>query len=229
MQVKFCHRFLFAAKCPNDPDTGEIFSGKSCDFVKFPLYFPKQGDAEIHNEKDGQKKYRNGYNKNQGAAHIDSKGHDHGTKDNKRAAQQQAEPHVEAVLYLVNVIGKPCNQSICSQPVKLGEGKTLYMVKDSLSKLGGKAGACLCGKKLGCNTDSQTGSSHEKQDKKILNDNLPVISRNSHINHTGDDHGNQQVKYYLQKLEKGSQYAFFFVVFQVDSETSHVLFPPFLK
>ena len=87
------------------------------------------------------------------------------------------------------------------------------MVKHRLTKPGSESCTCFCGKELGCNTDSQTGSSHEKQDKKASDNDAAVIFGNSHIDHMGDHNGNHKVRYNFQKLEKRSQYGLLFVVF----------------
>ena len=87
------------------------------------------------------------------------------------------------------------------------------MVKHRLTKPGSKSGTCLCGKKLGCDTDSQTGAGHKDQNKKAPDNDTSVIFCNSHIDHMSDHNRNHQVKDNLQKLEKGSKYGLFFVVF----------------
>ena len=98
------------------------------------------------------------------------------------------------------------------------------MVVYSLTDFGGKAHAGFCRKKLGSNTDDKACSSHQYQNKKLLNDIAVVIICNSHIDDLGDDDRYQQVKYNFQKLEKRSQNAFFFVISKIFCECSHFFF-----
>ena len=98
------------------------------------------------------------------------------------------------------------------------------MVKYSLTYFCGKAYAGFCSKKLCSNADCKSCSSHQYQNKKLLNDIAVVIICNSHIDDLGDDDRHQQIKYNFQKLEKRSQNAFFFVISKIFCECSHFFF-----
>ena len=87
------------------------------------------------------------------------------------------------------------------------------MIKHRLTKFCGKSCTCFCCKKLGGDADSQTCACHKDQNQKAPDNDTAVIFCNSHINHVSDHNRNHQVKYNFQKLEKGSKYGLFFVVF----------------
>ena len=101
------------------------------------------------------------------------------------------------------------------------------MVIDSLTEFCGKSNAGLCSKKLGCDADCKSGSSHQDKDKKPFDNVMTVISCDTHIDDLGDDYRNKQVKHNFQKFEERCKDAFFLVVSQVDCERSHFVFPPF--
>ena len=117
------------------------------------------------------------------------------------------------VLYLIDIISQAGDQSICSKGVKLCIGKLLYMVIDSLPEFRCKANTGLCCKELGCDADGQTGSRHQDQDKKSLNDVRTVVSRDTHINDLGNNYRNKQVKHNFQKFEEKVQECFLFCNF----------------
>ena len=84
-----------------------------------------------------------------GAAYINGKRHNHGAQNDKRAAKQQPESHVQSVLHLIDIIGQSCDQGGGSKTVKLRIGKSLYMIKHRLTKLCGKSRTCFCCEKTG--------------------------------------------------------------------------------
>ena len=114
-------------------DTCKVFSGQSGYCIQFSLYLFEQRNTEKHNDKDNQKQKGDRNSKNQGTFKVNGKCHDHGPKYDKRTSKKKTKPHVQSVLDLIDIVGKSCDQGVCSQGIQLCKGQTLYMVINCLS------------------------------------------------------------------------------------------------
>ena len=131
--IKFCNCLFFAAECTDNADTCKVFSGQSGYCIQFSLYLFKQRNTEKHNDKDNQKQKRDRNSKNQSTFKINGKCHDHGSKYDKRTSKKKTKPHVQSVLDLIDIVGKSCDQGVCSQGIQLCKRQMLYMVINCLS------------------------------------------------------------------------------------------------
>ena len=95
------------------------------------------------------------------------------------------------------------------------------MVVNGLSQFCGKSYTGLSCKKLGGDADCESGSCHEYQNKKSLDDIRAIISSDTYINDLGNDYRDKQIKHNFQKFEERGKNAFFPVIFQIDCERSH--------
>ena len=144
--VKLRNCVIFPAKCTDHTDTGQVFSGKTGDGIQTSLYFLKEDTSE-HDHKDNQEQYRDGNYEDQRTAHVDGKGHHHGTENNERASKKKTKAHVYTVLYLVYIVSQTGDQGIGSKGIQLRIGKLLDVVKDCLAYFCGKTYAGFCRKK----------------------------------------------------------------------------------
>ena len=54
----------------------------------------------------------------QGTAEVDGECHDHGAEYDKRASKKKTKSHIYTILYLVDIVGKAGDQSVCSEGVE---------------------------------------------------------------------------------------------------------------
>ena len=137
--IKFLDFVLFLTEGPDYPDAGEVFPGGPQEPVQGLLGFGEKRNALDHNAQHHSAKDGNGHHENQGAAHINGEGHDHGAKHHEGGPEQQAQGQVETGLDLVHVAGHPGNQGVRAQGVQLGIGQRLDVVEQGLAQAGGKA------------------------------------------------------------------------------------------
>src|SRR5699024_10597448 len=104
--VEFLNSFFFPAESADHTNAGKIFSCKAGHRVQFALNPAEQRDTEIHDYKDNQEQYRYRGRENKGAANIDGESHHHGADNDKGASEQKPKAHVQAVLHLIDIIGK---------------------------------------------------------------------------------------------------------------------------
>lgn len=83
------------------------------------------------------------------------------------------------------------------------------MVVNGLSQFCGKSYTSLSCKKLGGDADCESGSCHEYQNKKSLDDIRAIISSDTYINDLRNDYRDKQIKHNFQKFEERGKNAFF--------------------
>ena len=76
---------------------------------------------------------RNHNRKYESDAGMNRKSHDHGTENNKRAAQKQPQKHIQSVLHLINITGHTSNQRAGTYPIHFRKIQRLNMGKQMMS------------------------------------------------------------------------------------------------
>ena len=220
-RLKLLDRLRLAAERADHAHAGQVLARQAGHAVQPGLRLLEQRDADQHDEKRDGQQHRDRHRKDDGAAGVDRERHDHRTQNDERAAQQQAQAHVEAVLHLVHVVGQPRDQRVAADRVQLRERERLDVVEHRLPQRGRKADARLRGEELRGEAAPHADRGHQQQDQKADDDVRTVVVRDADVDHLRDNDRHEQIEHDLEELEKRREHAFLPVRSQINGKISH--------
>ena len=123
-------------------------------------------------------------------------------KNDERAAQQQAQAHVEAVLHLVHVVGQPRDQRVAADRVQLRERERLDVVEHRLPQQAAKPTLAFAAKNCAVKLHPMPTAAISSRIKKADDDVRAVVVRDADVDHLRDDDRHEQIEHDLEELEK---------------------------
>ena len=225
--LKALHLAGFLIKGAHDTHTGQVLAGQAQHAVQTVLHRFIQGPRGCHDAEHHHAQQRDGDNKDQRGPGVDRKGHDHGTDDHERAAQEQAQKQVQAVLHLIHVAGHAGDEGAGAQRVHLGKAQGLDMRKQGMAQGCGIAHRCLCGKILRRQAADKADEGQQQQKSAPHKDIVKIVGGNADVHDVRHHQRHEQVERSFQHLEKGSKRSHALVALQVAQHLVQGGFPSF--
>ena len=195
--------------------TGQVFAGQPQHTVQPVLYGPVQRAGGGHDAEHDDAQQRDGDHKDQRRADIDRKGHDHGTDDHERAAQEQAQKQVQSALHLIHVAGHAGDEGAGAQRIHLGKAQALDVLKQRMAQSRGVAHSSLCRKILRGQTAGQADGGQHEQQPAPQKDIVEIMGGDADVDDVCHDQRHEQIERCFQHLEERRKDAFALVALQV--------------
>ena len=189
------------------------------------MYGPVKGHTHQHDPKYHHAEHRDRHHKDHGGPDIYCESHDHCPKHHKGGTQQQAQGHIDSVLYLIDIAGHPGDHGGGAYGIDLPIGQTAYMGKQVVPQGCGHAGGGFCGKILGGQGTGQPNQSQQKKESAHLKNIGIIMVLDPHIHHTGDHKRHKQLKAGLQHLKQGTQDTLLFIFPHITQQSFHTQTP----
>ena len=199
-----------------------ILSGDQGNSVQEGLSLFVNWHCCAHNSVNYNGDHRNRNQEDQANLHINGKGHDHCTHNNKRGTKEQTQHHVHTSLCLIHIIGDPCHKGRSSKHIQFSVGKPADMEKKLLAKGSAESHGCLCRKILCSQRTCKADHSKQYHDHTLVPDIDIVLILNADIHDSGNNQRHDQLKGGLQHFEQRSQKTFFLIALQKYKQSLHL-------
>ena len=180
------------------------------------------GHRGAHNEINNQRNNDRCRNKQQGQPRADGVGHDQRANDNERAAQQQAQRQVYAVLHLVDVAGHAGDQCRGADAVQLAVAQRVDMAEQVPAQRGTEAQRRFSGEVLGRQAAGQADSCQQNQQTAALPDEHGIAIFDTAVDNARHHQRHKKFKGSFQHFKQGCQNSLLFVALDVAHQFVHV-------